>query len=353
MSHSERPDFSVGGEREKFRTAEDIMRGWKEKTPVFLSTTSLVRRQGVERLGFDPGNIHLLENGPSVEIDALTDYLANFNPSWVDPNGTVGVEHVAVAKIEKQYAPPDALVFAWDTMPIFYHRVATSYDAYDDSMPGEWKGVFEHKPKSIQEAAEVVESNFLLLIKNRLIFSKFLNEKRHINWQNLTKEARSRYYKIDFASGIHVKTAFAVRFPFEDTLTTYSDRIIVRPNKIFEIADSVKCSEDVISADLSAIEALSDSAGVTIKTKIVNLITELFAAMSQEGVFPTHIAGGIAYQLDVVRRLLKVEEMSNIVAGRGATEPDRSIYTGFPEQLVYNVLVEKAESIAKKQNLVK
>ena len=329
MSQADNPSIEA---RESFvrENANKIILDWKNHVPVYLATSSDVRRKGVVGEGFKEENIHTVEMPGSLETLVLEDYLENFDPSWLDPNGSIGIEAVAKAKVEfssAQNVPENALWFAWDTMPVHYER--NSSGPADSELPGTWKSIMEQKPKTLDEAKIMIRNNFLTIIKNYSSFKDYLSTQKK-DWSQMDDAEKERYQKIDFASAVHIKTAFAVRFPNEKDVHVTADRVIIRPEAIYEIA--------------------KDSDGASSIQKIDLIIDRIFETMIESGVDPLKIAGGIDYSLEKVRDILKAKEMPNVVVSLfGSKEVDRSIYTGFPVNLFENVISKHAETLARKE----
>ena len=310
-------------------------------TPVYLASTSKVRVDAVKKFGFKEENIRTVSVPDGVELFALEDYLEYFTPSMADRHGTVTVEAVAHAKadfLKEAGVPEDALWLAFDTMPIIYQN--KDYRVGNDKLISgmDWKGKSDMKPKNIEEAKKLAKNNFLTIIKNHLFFLKNLELSGY-------KTKKSEVFdRMDFASAIHIKTACAIKFPHEQEISVQADRIILRPQVLYDLAKviDVNFDENISLEELYEIEIAE---GQTIGNVVRELVEQIFEVMKEKGVDPTKIAGGIVYQLPEVRALLEAKERPNIISDY--EEADQSIYTGFPNKLFESVIVRKIERMAR------
>jgi len=310
-------------------------------TPVYLASTSKVRVDAVKKFGFKEENIRTVSVPDGVELFALEDYLEYFTPSMADRHGTVTVEAVAHAKadfLKEAGVPEDALWLAFDTMPIIYQN--KDYRVGNDKLISgmDWKGKSDMKPKNIEEAKKLAKNNFLTIIKNHLFFLKNLELSGY-------KTKKSEVFdRMDFASAIHIKTACAIKFPHEQEISVQADRIILRPQVLYDLA---KLIADNVTVDIP-IEKMSNiqiEGGKTLGEIVDDLVDHILKVMQEKNVDPTKIAGGIAYQLSEIRDLLESKEMPNIISDY--KEADQSIYTGFPNKLFESVIVGKVERMAR------
>jgi hypothetical protein len=335
---------------------EEIFRRWETETPVYIATSSNKRKDGIIAQGFVPENIHLMPMPDELEIETLEDYLEKFTPNLADKHGSGAMEEVAKRKatfLGQQGVPADSLWFAFDTLPVYYRAnplLLNPNEAYTSSL---WKAETEKKPENNEQMRAVAKRTFLSVMRNHIRFDENLKLQGKGGWVGLEKTASEDmitfYKKMDFASGIHVKTAFAVRFPNEENIEVHSDRIIVRPRRLYEIADELGLPQSPDDPNLFTAESLGAQihpSGQTVNQILDELLDQIYAAMNAAGVDPMKISGGIAYHLESVQNILKGEEMPNIVTETGL---DRTIYTGFPEKLFQVVLAQKVESLATRE----
>jgi len=87
--------------------------------------------------------------------------------------------------------------------------------------------------------------------------------------------------------------------------------------------------------------------GKTVGEEVDAVIEEVFSLTRDEGVDPLRICGGAAYSLGSVRELLDVEEYADLFQdGDKSDVPDRTIYSGYPEKLLENVLRRRAGELS-------
>jgi len=331
---------------------EKTLKDWLEKTPVYLVSSSKVRLEGLKKLGFKEGNIKAVEVPNEIEVLAMDDYLENFEPSWLDPSGTRTMEKSAKVKadfLEQQGIPTDSLWFAFDTMPLVYENK----DSKDYGKFESWKGKTERKPENIVKARQATKEMFLQAMLNYLRFSKYLEDEKQTSWEKLStgenEKEFEKYSKMDFASGIHVKTSFAVHFPNEKEVLVNTDRIIAKPQTLFKIIDSLDLKNiDEKNISLEILKSLANKNGKSVEDSVDQIIDEVYQIMEENKVEPQNISGGVAYNLDKVKTFLDIKEMADVKNEFPRSEkPDSSIYSGFPKRLFCNVIGGRAAQLAE------
>jgi hypothetical protein len=321
-------------EKIEIERAQELLRVWREKTPVMLRSSSVTRRNGlIEKAGFNPDNIRVIVSPDSVEERVFKTASADSRLA----------EECASAKGEStEYIHPDAIVIAFDTLVVWYP------DCVNPTLPesiDSWVGSSIRKPSSIEEARETTKRVFLSMLTN------YANFRIHSKEKGLLKEDKAsesdEYAKRDFASGIHAVTSFDIRFPHEKSAENYRDRIIARPQRLYElIFDRTVDTDHITTEDVLSWQCGNER---TVGEALDGIIDEVFLCMKESGINPLSISGGVAYSDDGVRELLEINEIADVCPdGLKSVVPDQSIYSGYPETLVQNVLNRRAFEIANR-----
>ncbi len=338
----------MGERQHEMRNAADVveekqrrvLREWREQTPVYLASSSLQRKKGLVSVGFVEENIRAIPAPDEREIFALEKYLTEYEPHWSDARRSNAMAHIAADKVkylEEHGVPDDALWFAFDTMPVHYMaNPEWGKPEFDGSI---WLGVADKKPTSLEEAKTMTKETFLLLMRNYLRYKdrSTRGKKLETFGQFETKNERLDVVEqpMDFASAIHVKTAMAAHFPHKKEVSIFTDRLILRPLWLYELAElaGVKETPSNIHDDMpDRLRSIVVKPGSTIDSLLDDVVQKIFDTMHEEGVNPRSISGGVAYHVARVRDLLGIEEFSR--SGSNKEEDiDRTIYTGFPKKL--------------------
>lgn len=312
--------------------AQDLLRVWQERTPVILKSSSPIRKNGlIEKAGFNPENIRVMVSPDSVEESVFETASADSRLA----------EACAVAKGEStESIPPEAIVFAFDTLVVWYPECADP--AHPENVES-WPGASIRKPKNIAEAKETTKWLFLGVLTNHVNFRAHMKK----NGESEINDAYDRdgYAKKDFASGIHAVTSLDVRFPNAESSESYRDRIIARPQRLYGLIEGMDIDTDHIPTEEVSSWKCDD--GGTVDEALDEIIEKVFDRMGEVGADPLKICGGVAYSDDGVRELLGIIEIADVCPdGLKSAVPDRSIYSGYPETLVNNVLNRRAFEIA-------
>jgi hypothetical protein len=199
------------------------------------------------------------------------------------------------------------------------------------------------KPMNIAEAKEATKRLFLGVLTNHANFQANATE-RGISEHGVVGESEA-YAKRDFASGIHAVTSVDVRFPHSESSENYRDRIIARPQRLYGLIADSDMEAERMTPETIAFRKCGD--GRTVDEALDEVIEQVFKRMEESGVDPLKICGGVAYSDDGVRELLGITEIADVCPdGLKSAVPDRSIYSGYPETLVNNVLNRRAFEIA-------
>jgi hypothetical protein len=312
--------------------ALELLRVWRERTPVVLKSSSAIRKNGlIEKAGFNPDNIRVIVSPDSAEENVFETASADSRLA----------EACAVAKGESsETVPPEAIVFAFDTLVVWYPECAVP--AHPENVES-WLGASIRKPKSIVEAKETTKRLFLGVLTNHANFRAY--EKKTGMSEGGHADDRDEYAKQDFASGIHAVTSLDVRFPYSESAETYRDRIIARPQRLYGLIADSDMDAERMTPEAVSFRKCGD--GRTVDEALDEIIEQVFKRMEESGVDPLKICGGVAYSDAGVRELLGITETADVCPdGLKSAVPDRSIYSGYPETLVRNVLNRRAYEIA-------
>lgn len=312
--------------------ARELLRVWRERTPVILKSSSAIRKNGlIEKAGFNPDNIRAMVSPDSVEENVFETASADSRLA----------EACAVAKGESsETVPPEAIVFAFDTLVVWYPECADP--AHPENVES-WPGASIRKPKSIVEAKETTKRLFLGVLTNHANFRAY--EKKTGMSEGGHADDCDEYAKQDFASGIHAVTSLDVRFPNAESSESYRDRIIARPQRLYGLIEGMDIDTDRITTE--AVSSWKCGDGRSVDEVLDEIIEKVFEHMEEVGVNPLKICGGVAYSDDGVRELLGITEIADVCPdGLKSDVPDRSIYSGYPETLVNNILNRRAFEIA-------
>lgn len=312
--------------------ALELLRVWRERTPVILKSSSPIRRNGlIEKAGFNPDNIRVMVSPDLVEENVFETTSADSRLA----------EACAVAKgASPETIPPKAIVFAFDTLVVWYPECTDP--AHPENVES-WPGASIRKPKNITEAKETTKRLFLGVLANHANFRVRAKISGVPEGDNADK--REENSKKDFASGIHAVTSLDVRFPNSESSENYRDRIIARPQRLYGLIEGMDIDTDRITTE--AVSSWKCGDGGSVDEALDAIIEKVFDRMEEVGADPLKICGGVAYSDDGVRELLGITEIADVCPdGLKSDIPDRSIYSGYPETLVNNVLNRRAFEIA-------
>ncbi|HWQ60012.1 MAG TPA: hypothetical protein VN420_02585 [Candidatus Fimivivens sp.] len=314
--------------------AQELLKRWFESTPVYLASSSAVRREGLIKIGFNAENVTTIPAPDSAEA-------AVFRMSTAD---TMLMDSCAKAKMESvDSVADDAFVFSFDTLVGIYP------DMIDPAHPetlGIVMGETVRKPESDEAAKEAAKKVFLTVMLNYARFATY--ERQAACGKTAIEDVEAFERARVAATGIHAITGMQVRFPGSDETEAYRDRIIALPRRLYSILEAA--NGDSFADPIDTTETLASMPfrdGGTIGDVVSGIVDEVMETMESEGVDPVRISGGVAYSLDSVRKCLGIDEVADLFQdGIKSNVPDQSIYSGYPEHMVGNALRVRAESLS-------
>ncbi|MFA5841323.1 MAG: Maf family protein [Candidatus Paceibacterota bacterium] len=305
--------------------ALSLVQSW-HNGQVFLASNSSYRKKEIENLGFK--NIQALSVPDDVENKKTEDIKNNESKhgGFFDPYKTeipLRIAHEKVDNILKHNnVPPDAMVVALDTLPMFFPYNDLSKNSLTTTM---WSAKHLSKPKDETTARLAIKEmfeNILLGYKRSKELLGHLSEEMDEKQQKIVSSTLSMGY---LPVLVVINTGIAIRFPNSTEISTTSSHQNIRLNRVCAIEDG---SSDTIDS----------------------IINEVIIAMEKSSLPLTSVSGGIDYSNPEVRKILQVEEIgfNNLDL---EIEPSREdLYKGFPSKDFQDFVEREAGNLVRSES---
>ncbi len=284
--------------------ANILVQKWKH-TPVILASSSEYRRNELQNLGYE--KVAAVAVPDEEEKNTHSDIIATEGKrgTFFDKQKTEIPRRIAAAKVayllEKMGVPSDALVVAFDTLPMSFRR---SDERLKDPSISSWPAEHMSKPKNLDEARASIFDLFSYIAAEYIAHESRIQAQ--IAFETERYEDADPVFIRDLMDAgrlsklIRINTGMAARFPGELDIQTSSTYIDLRLYKVYELANQPE--------------------------KLKLLADRVIELMIEQGKDPLNIGGGIDYSDPYVRDLLQVNELDLFLM------PEQGIYKGLPHK---------------------
>jgi hypothetical protein len=255
---------------------------WKH-APTFLASSSAYRQRELASIGFD--NVTTIPVPDQLELELQAEIRqeqnagmdnGHYDPFYTEAPGYIAHEKVRFL-LEHEHVPPEALVCGFDTMPMRFRNKLLDKKRSDPPPNGVWQAEHIAKPKTAEEARELITNVFLSALEGDNTYQQILAA-----MNNLSDDAVHGLEVGYLSRLIRVNTGYAVRLPHTDTIQTDSSYVNLALDAVFE------CKDDYEQLEL--------------------LVDEVVAMQEHNGTLLS-VAGGIDYANPELRELLKIREV--------------------------------------------
>lgn len=305
----------------------EFLRDWLAG-PVVLASSSEVRRNQLESLGFKKEKISLAPVPDNAEREALEDYQKKFTGNHFAPFRTDDTKMIAAAKVNYVLShgdvPADALVVAADTVPHYFK----------DGGPDGYLAEVMHKPKDREDAKRQIKEAFSEIIKQYLVFREAHEGVRKAGAHKPNIDSLAERLKLGWKDiQIEVSTGIAVCLPKEIDIEMFNEEVAVLPERLYKLVEDC-----LVGVDRHFSEPEIKTTLVEVDLELDKLIDRL---LEISGDRVTHVSGGIPWSDSAVREFMQVKIGHDI----RFIQPDKvkeEDFTGLPTDVLKSYLRGRA-----------